>query len=47
MHAIAKDEMALEMGPATIAAFAQRLAGTRTLVWNGPFGAFETAPFDV
>ncbi len=41
-----KDEMALDVGPASIAAFEKRLAATRTLVWNGPFGAFEMAPFD-
>ena len=44
--AIGADEMALDVGPKTIAAFETRLAATRTLVWNGPFGAFETAPFD-
>jgi phosphoglycerate kinase len=44
--AIGADEMALDVGPATIAEFTARLAGTRTLVWNGPFGAFETPPFD-
>jgi phosphoglycerate kinase len=38
--------MALDVGPASIAAFENRLATTRTLVWNGPFGAFETPPFD-
>jgi phosphoglycerate kinase len=43
---IAADEMALDVGPKTIAAFKNRLSTTRTLVWNGPFGAFETAPFD-
>jgi phosphoglycerate kinase len=43
---IGADEMALDVGPETIKAFANRLAVTRTLVWNGPFGAFETAPFD-
>ena len=43
---IAEDEMALDVGPQTIAAFEKRLTTTRTLVWNGPFGAFETAPFD-
>jgi phosphoglycerate kinase len=43
---IGADEMVLDVGPKTIAAFVQRLADTRTLVWNGPFGAFETAPFD-
>src|SRR4051812_11466703 len=43
---IADDEMALDVGPQSIAAFERRLTGTRTLVWNGPFGAFETVPFD-
>jgi len=43
---IGADEMALDVGPATIAEFTARLAKTRTLVWNGPFGAFETQPFD-
>ena len=42
---IADDEMVLDVGPASIAEFENRLIGTRTLVWNGPFGAFETAPF--
>jgi phosphoglycerate kinase len=46
VNAIGADEMALDVGPQTIAAFEKRLAATRTLVWNGPFGAFETAPFD-
>ncbi|MBN9587786.1 MAG: phosphoglycerate kinase [Alphaproteobacteria bacterium] len=43
---IGADEMVLDVGPASIAAFRNRLAVTRTLVWNGPFGAFETPPFD-
>jgi phosphoglycerate kinase len=42
----APDEMILDVGPASIEDFGKRLAGTRTLVWNGPFGAFETTPFD-
>ena len=46
VNQIGADEMALDVGPETIAAFEKRLAATRTLVWNGPFGAFETAPFD-
>ncbi len=40
------DEMILDVGPATIEAFEKRLHNTRTLVWNGPFGAFEIEPFD-
>jgi phosphoglycerate kinase len=43
---IAADEMALDVGPDSIKAFENRLLTTRTLVWNGPFGAFETEPFD-
>jgi phosphoglycerate kinase len=43
---IGDDEMALDVGPASIKAFENRLAVTRTLVWNGPFGAFEIPPFD-
>jgi phosphoglycerate kinase len=43
---IRADEMVLDVGPASIAEFQNRLAVTRTLVWNGPFGAFETPPFD-
>jgi phosphoglycerate kinase len=46
VHAVAGDEMILDVGPKTIAAFEARLHTTRTLVWNGPFGAFETPPFD-
>ncbi len=45
-HEVGKHEMILDVGKKSIAEFAERLATTRTLVWNGPFGAFETAPFD-
>ena len=41
-----KDEMILDVGPKSIEEFRRRLTGTRTVVWNGPLGAFETAPFD-
>jgi len=40
------DEMILDIGPASIKDVAARLAQAKTLVWNGPFGAFELAPFD-
>ena len=46
VNAVAKDEMILDVGPATVADFAKVLETTRTVVWNGPLGAFETAPFD-
>jgi phosphoglycerate kinase len=39
-------EMVLDVGPATVKAFENRLVNIKTLVWNGPFGAFETKPFD-
>jgi phosphoglycerate kinase len=40
------DMMALDVGPATVAMVEARLKTAATLVWNGPFGAFEIAPFD-
>jgi phosphoglycerate kinase len=44
--AVPDDQMILDVGPATVAALALRLTGCKTLVWNGPLGAFETKPFD-
>ena len=43
---IPDDAMILDVGPATVAEIGRRLAACRTLVWNGPLGAFETPPFD-
>ena len=43
---IAADEMILDAGPKSIEAVIARLQTTKTLVWNGPFGAFELEPFD-
>jgi phosphoglycerate kinase len=40
------DDMILDIGRRSIAHACSVLARARTLVWNGPFGAFETAPFD-
>jgi phosphoglycerate kinase len=37
--------MMLDVGPATVAAINDRLGEAKTLVWNGPLGAFETPPF--
>ena len=36
----------LDIGPASRKLFAQRIAGARTIVWNGPMGVFEMPPFD-
>lgn len=43
--AVPADMMILDLGPASVEAFKSRLVGLRTLVWNGPVGAFETPPF--
>ncbi len=43
---IPEEAMILDVGPATVAAIERELAACRTLVWNGPLGAFETPPFD-
>jgi phosphoglycerate kinase len=37
--------LGLDIGPQTVAAFAEALAGARTVFWNGPMGVFEVAPF--
>ncbi len=44
--AVPDDMMILDLGPATAGALARRLGDCRTLVWNGPLGAFEFPPFD-
>lgn len=40
------DAMILDAGPQTVARVAKALEGAKTLIWNGPMGAFEIAPFD-
>lgn len=40
------DEMILDAGPASVAALAAAMDRAKTIVWNGPLGAFELAPFD-
>ncbi|MGH6615338.1 phosphoglycerate kinase [Sphingomonas sp.] len=47
VHEVAADEMILDVGPAAVEALADVLKNCRTLVWNGPMGAFETPPFDM
>ena len=46
VHEVAADEMILDIGPAAVEALADVLKNCRTLVWNGPLGAFEMEPFD-
>ncbi|WP_262690719.1 phosphoglycerate kinase [Kordiimonas aestuarii] len=46
VDAVAQDEMILDAGPATVSTLTKVLAECKTLVWNGPMGAFEMEPFD-
>ncbi len=43
---VGEDEMILDIGPKSVAGVEEVLGRIKTLVWNGPFGAFETPPFD-
>jgi phosphoglycerate kinase len=44
--AVQSEEMILDAGPKTVAALAAAMETARTIIWNGPLGAFETPPFD-
>jgi phosphoglycerate kinase len=46
LEAIPSDAMMLDVGPASVADVIAKLEGCKTVVWNGPFGAFEIPPFD-
>ncbi len=43
---ITDGKMALDIGPQTIAFYAQVIAASKTIIWNGPMGVFEMPPFD-
>lgn len=47
VDAIPEDSMQLDIGPASVHALSGLLLECKSLVWNGPLGAFETRPFDV
>jgi len=47
VDSVADDEMILDIGSRSIEHVCSVLARVKTLVWNGPFGAFELEPFDV
>ncbi len=40
------DQMMLDVGPQSVAVIRKAIEGCKTLLWNGPLGAFEIAPFD-
>ncbi len=42
---IPADQMALDIGPATIELFLEEILNAKTIIWNGPMGVFELAPF--
>jgi phosphoglycerate kinase len=42
---IPKDWIGLDIGPATVSLFSEALKGVKTVIWNGPMGMFELAPF--
>ncbi|MBI1216578.1 MAG: phosphoglycerate kinase [Alphaproteobacteria bacterium] len=46
VETIGDEEMMLDIGPETVTLIAETLAGAKTVLWNGPMGAFETRPFD-
>lgn len=46
VDAIPADQMALDIGPKTARAMNEVIAAARTVIWNGPLGAFEVTPFD-
>jgi phosphoglycerate kinase len=43
---VPEDAMILDLGPDSVALIEKHLADARTVVWNGPLGAFEIPPFD-
>lgn len=44
--AVGADDMILDLGPDTVNLIAEKIESAKTLVWNGPLGAFEIKPFD-
>ena len=45
VNEIPKDRIGLDIGPKTISLFSDALKGVKTIIWNGPMGMFELAPF--
>ncbi|MEO3435425.1 phosphoglycerate kinase [Inquilinus sp. CAU 1745] len=46
IDAVAADEMVLDVGPKSVDDLIEKIGDARTVVWNGPLGAFEIQPFD-
>ena len=45
VNSVPEDKMILDAGPQSVAGLVEKLSGCKTLVWNGPLGAFEISPF--
>jgi phosphoglycerate kinase len=45
-QAISDDRLGVDIGPQSIATFREAIRSARTILWNGPMGVFEMAPFD-
>ena len=45
-NAIPTDQAVFDIGPQSAASFSRAIASSRTVIWNGPMGVFETPPFD-
>ena len=45
-NAVGADDMILDLGPDSVNLIAEKIESAKTLVWNGPLGAFEIKPFD-
>jgi phosphoglycerate kinase len=46
VETIPEGKIGVDIGPQTIAAYAQVIAAAKTVIWNGPMGIFEKPPFD-
>ncbi len=46
VHRVPTDQMILDLGPDSVAELKSRLGSLKTILWNGPLGAFEVKPFD-
>ncbi|NNL88036.1 MAG: phosphoglycerate kinase, partial [Marinicaulis sp.] len=46
IDAVKSDDMILDLGPDSVDLIAEKIEAAKTVVWNGPLGAFETPPFD-
>jgi phosphoglycerate kinase len=46
VETIPEDKLGVDIGPKTVAAYAEVIQGAKTIIWNGPMGVFEMPPWD-